>query len=55
MVAAYREAVRQRGAADLRSLQRDDTNLPYLCDLVMRARAAVRGEDPIRCRVTTRG
>lgn len=46
VVAAYQEEVRQLGAAGLRYLQLDDTNLAYLCDTAQRERARARGEDP---------
>jgi 5-methyltetrahydropteroyltriglutamate--homocysteine methyltransferase len=46
VVAAYQVEVRQLGAAGLRYLQLDDTNLAYLCDTAQRERARARGEDP---------
>jgi 5-methyltetrahydropteroyltriglutamate--homocysteine methyltransferase len=41
----YREEIAGLAAADCRYLQLDDTNLAYLCDERMRARAAQRGEN----------
>ena len=41
----YREEVAGLAAAGCRYLQLDDTNLAYLCDHDMRAKAAERGED----------
>ena len=46
VVAAYQEEVQQLGAAGLRYLQLDDTNLAYLCDPAQRERAIARGQDP---------
>ncbi len=46
VVTAYQEEVRQLGAAGLRYLQLDDTNLAYLCDPAQRERAIARGQDP---------
>ena len=46
VVTAYQEEVRQLGAAGLRYLQLDDTNLAYLCDPAQRERATARGQDP---------
>jgi 5-methyltetrahydropteroyltriglutamate--homocysteine methyltransferase len=44
----YREEIADLAAAGCRYLQLDDTNLAYLCDATMRARAAERGEDVAR-------
>ena len=46
VVTAYQQEVQQLGAAGLRYLQLDDTNLAYLCDVQQRERAKARGEDP---------
>jgi 5-methyltetrahydropteroyltriglutamate--homocysteine methyltransferase len=46
VAAAYRAEIRALGAAGLRYLQLDDTNLAYLCDAQMRAEVRARGDDP---------
>ena len=43
---AYREEIRELGAAGCTYLQLDDTNLAYLCDPKMREGARQRGDDP---------
>jgi 5-methyltetrahydropteroyltriglutamate--homocysteine methyltransferase len=46
LAACYRAEIDGLYAAGCRYLQLDDTNLAYLCDPVMRAGAAERGDDP---------
>jgi 5-methyltetrahydropteroyltriglutamate--homocysteine methyltransferase len=46
LAACYRAELDALYAAGCRYVQLDDTNLAYLCDPVMRAGAAERGEDP---------
>jgi 5-methyltetrahydropteroyltriglutamate--homocysteine methyltransferase len=46
LAACYRAELDALYAAGCRYIQLDDTNLAYLCDPVMRAGAAERGEDP---------
>jgi 5-methyltetrahydropteroyltriglutamate--homocysteine methyltransferase len=46
VAAAYREEIRQLGAAGCTYLQLDDTNLAYLCDPKLRESARARGLDP---------
>jgi 5-methyltetrahydropteroyltriglutamate--homocysteine methyltransferase len=46
LAACYRAELDALYAAGCRYVQLDDTNLAYLCDPVMRAGAADRGEDP---------
>ena len=46
LAACYRAEIDALYAAGCRYVQLDDTNLAYLCDPVMRAGAADRGEDP---------
>jgi len=46
IAAAYRDELKQLGAAGCRYVQLDDTNLAYLCDPVLRAGAKARGDDP---------
>jgi len=46
VAAAYREELKQLGAAGCRYVQLDDTNLAYLCDEKMREGARQRGENP---------
>jgi 5-methyltetrahydropteroyltriglutamate--homocysteine methyltransferase len=46
LAACYRAELDALYAAGCRYIQLDDTNLAYLCDPVMRAGAADRGEDP---------
>jgi 5-methyltetrahydropteroyltriglutamate--homocysteine methyltransferase len=46
LAACYRDEIAALYAAGCRYVQLDDTNLAYLCDPVMRAGAAERGDDP---------
>jgi 5-methyltetrahydropteroyltriglutamate--homocysteine methyltransferase len=46
VAAAYRDEIRELGAAGCTYLQLDDTNLAYLCDPKMRESARTRGLDP---------
>jgi 5-methyltetrahydropteroyltriglutamate--homocysteine methyltransferase len=46
LAACYRAELDALYAAGCRYVQLDDTNLAYLCDPVMRAGAAERGDDP---------
>ena len=43
---AYRDELKQLGAAGCRYVQLDDTNLAYLCDPKLREGARSRGDDP---------
>ncbi|HVW67657.1 MAG TPA: 5-methyltetrahydropteroyltriglutamate--homocysteine S-methyltransferase [Steroidobacteraceae bacterium] len=43
---AYGAELRSLAAAGCRSVQMDDTNLAYLCDVAMREAARKRGDDP---------